>query len=234
VSKLTLAVRFDKQESDFESLLDYNDYLETVEEVSWNLILGIDVEATREKMRRYEEARKAELNPNAAVRRPDEPDTSTLSDKSHVVLKKGGKQKKMLSSSANAPNPATAVDDDAGFTFRGLKKPKAPEPEKPFDPFGGWSIEPQRYVLQNDYTGHLFFADILQKPWHYGGGYDMHEYYSHAMCDAFGGIGIFIEDEMAAKEAQGSGDAGFGTQMAAAAAATTVAGGRDVDMADIF
>jgi CDK-activating kinase assembly factor MAT1 len=72
-----MAARFDKQESDFEELLDYNDYLETVEEINWNLILGIDVEETEQKLRKYEEARKAERNPNV-IRRATEPDTSHL------------------------------------------------------------------------------------------------------------------------------------------------------------
>jgi len=224
-----MAARFDKQESDFEELLDYNDYLETVEEINWNLILGIDVEETEQKLRKYEEARKAELNPNA-IRRATEPDTSQLSNTSHVVLKKGATQRRaMLSSSANTPNPTAGPDDDAGFTFRGLKKPKAPEPEKPFDPFGGWSIEPEYYGLQSDYN-HPWFTAMANDAKHYAGGYDMHDFYSRALCDAFGGMGIFIEDEMTAREAQGSGDAGIGTQAAAAAAA----GGRDVDMADIF
>jgi CDK-activating kinase assembly factor MAT1 len=225
---LTMAVSFDKQESDFETLKHYNNYLETVEEINWNLILGIDVEETEQKLRKYEEARKAELNPNA-IRRAAEPDASQLSDTSHVVLKKGATQRRaMLSSSTNTPNPTTA-DDDAGFTFEGLKKPKAPEPEKPFDPFDGWSIEPQYYALQHDYNHHWFTA-TANDPKHYAGGYDMREFYSRALCDAFGGMGIFIEDEMTMKEAQGPGDAGFGTQ----AVATAAAEGRDVDMADIF
>ena len=227
---LNRTTRFDKQESDFETLIDFNNYLETVEEINWNLILGIDVEKTEHKLRKYEEARKAELNPNA-IRRATEPDTSQLSDTSHVVLKKGATQRRnMLSSSANTPDPA-AAGDDVGFVFRGLKKPKAPEPEKAFDPFDGWSIEPQYYELQNDYNHH-WFASTAADPGHYAGGYDMREFYSRALCDAFGGMGIFIEDEMTVRETQGSGDAGIGTQAAMAAATAPVR--KDVDMVDIF
>lgn len=220
-----------KVESDFETLKDFNDYLEVVETVTWNLILKEDVENTERRLRLWEEAQKAELNPNAP-RRVTEPDPSQLSDTSHVVLKKGGTQRKALTtSSGNAADPfgGDEVERDIGFTFKGLKKRKAPEPEKPFDPFDGWSIEPQYYALQTDYS-HNWYTATRNDPQHYAGGYAMQEYYSRALCEAFGGIGIFIEDEMKANADQASGDAGIGTQSAAAAAV----GGKDVDMNDVF
>jgi CDK-activating kinase assembly factor MAT1 len=89
-----------KKEDDFETLKDYNDYLEEVETITWNLILKIDVEPTESRLRRWEEHQKAELNPNA-IRR--DYDTSVPTD--HVVLKKGGTQRK-TASSANAPSTA--------------------------------------------------------------------------------------------------------------------------------
>jgi CDK-activating kinase assembly factor MAT1 len=225
--------RFDKQESDFETLKDYNNYLEEVEEVNWNLILGIDVERTEQRLRKWEEARKAEANPNA-IRRVNEPDTSQLSDTSHVILKKGATQRRAVMSLPGHTSDQAGVGDDAnrdtGFTFRGMKKRKSPEPEKPFDPFGGWDIKPQYYTLQHDYD-HNWFSATKSDPLHYAGGYDMREYYSRALCDAFGGMGIFVEDEMASRGTDGAGDANFDTQLAAT---TVAAGGKDVDMTDIF
>jgi len=221
-----------KEESDFETLKDYNDYLETVEEVTWNLILKIDVESTERRLRLWEDTQKAELNPNAP-RRFAEPDPSQLSDTAHVVLKKGSTQRKAVTASAaNNPDPFGTPDEaepDTGFVFRGLKKRKAPEPEKPFDPFGGWSIEPQYHILNDDYS-HNWYAGVKEDPLHYAGGYTMREYYSRSLCDAFGGMGIFIEDEMMNNGDRAPGEAGMTTETAAMAAA----GSKDVDMSDIF
>lgn len=224
--------RMNKQESDFETLKDYNDYLETVEEITWNLILKIDVENTERRLRLWEETQKAERDPNAP-RRLAEPDPSLPSDTSHVVLKKGATQRKALAaSSGNTPDPFGTSDDadkDAGFVFHGLKKYVPPEPEKPFNPFGGWGIEPKYYVFQKDYD-----VDWLTRqkndPGHLVGGYDMQDFYSRCLREAFGGLGIFIEDEIIARENQASGDAGVGTR----SAATAAAGGKDVDMSDVF
>ncbi|KAJ4298998.1 TFIIH/NER complex subunit [Kalmusia sp. IMI 367209] len=215
-----------KEEADFETLKDYNDYLEEVETITWNLILKIDVDKTERRLRLFEEAQKAELNPNAP-RRAAEPDPSLLSETSHVVLKKGATQRKLqAASSGNTPDPSGTPDDtDTGFKFRGLKKRKAPEPEKPFDPFGGWSVESQYYSLKDEYDNKYF--GVRHDPRFYAFGYDASEYYSRALRDAFGGLGVFIEDELSAKENE---DTDFGTRTARMA--TT--GVRDVDMSDVF
>lgn len=209
-----------KDEADFETLRDYNDYLEEVEEITWNLILKIDVEQTERRLRRFEETQKAELNPNAVRRAVDVgPDTSTLSENSHVVLKKGGAQRRAQNTSTgNIPAP----EDDAGFSFRGLKKRKAPEPEKAFDPTDGWSVDPIYYNAKDEYD-HKFFA-VKHEPRFYAFGYKAPEYYSHALRDAFGGLGVFIQED----KAQDVMD--LGTQAAAVAAG----GGKDVDMDDVF
>ena len=218
-----------KKESDFETLKDYNNYLETVEEVTWNLILKIDVENTERRLRLWEDAQKAELNPNAP-RRIAEPDTSQLSDTSHVVLKKGGIQRKALASSiGGTPDPFGASDEgekDIGFVFRGLKKRKTPEPEKPFDPFDGWGVEPRYFIVTDDYSHH-WFAGVKEDPMHYAGGYDMREYYSRALCEAFGGMCTFIED---GDKDVSLGNPGFATHNAAMAAV----GAKDIDMNDVF
>lgn len=226
--------RLNKTQADFETLRDYNDYLETVEEITWNLILKIDLEATEKKLRLYEEAQKAERNPNATVR-SYQPDPSLPSDTAQVILKKGASQRKVLGSSVgNTPDPsagADSTDRNTGFSFRGLKKYVAPEPEKPIDPFDGWSVDPQYFVLQDDYD-----VEWLTKPKHdpavVAGGYDIRDFYSQALCEAFSGFGVFVEEEINARETQASasGDTNSGTNSAAMAAV----GGKDVNMDDVF
>lgn len=209
-----------KKEDDFETLKDYNDYLEQVEEITWNLILKTDVEATESRLRRWEEHQKAELNPNA-IRRDFEPSVPT----DHVVLKKGATQRKTASTTHTPQMMANDMNDDHGFSFHGLKKRVAPPVEAPFDPFGGWSIAPQYYILQDDYD-----VDWLTKQksdvGHMGGGYDMRDFYNRSLREAFGGFGVFIEDEINARDIP-SMDATIGTERAVAAA-------KDVNMDDVF
>ena len=196
---LTGGARLNKTEADFETLRDYNDYLETVEEVTWNLILKIDLEATERRLRLYEEAQKAERN---ITTRSYQPDPSLPSDSAQVVLKKGATQRKALNaSSGNTPDPSAAESGkvDKGFDFHGLKKYVPPPPEKPLDPFDGWSMEPQYYILQDDYDVE-WLTNTKNDVASAAGGYDMRDFYSRALCDAFSGFGVFIEDEIEARE----------------------------------
>ncbi|KAF3452919.1 hypothetical protein FNV43_RR03352 [Rhamnella rubrinervis] len=50
-----IASIFNKREDDFPSLREYNDYLEEVEDMTFNLIEGIDVPAIEAKIARYQE-----------------------------------------------------------------------------------------------------------------------------------------------------------------------------------
>jgi CDK-activating kinase assembly factor MAT1 len=212
-----------KKEDDFDTLKDFNDYLEQVEEVTWNLILKIDVDATESRLRRWEEHQKAELNPNAMRR-----DFDHAVPTDHVVLKKGATQRKGASSGNTQQTIAQGLAEDTGFSFHGLKKRVVPPPEAPFDPFGGWSIAPQYYVLQDDYDVDWLTSqknDVV----HLVGGYDMRDFYNRSLREAFGGIGVFIEEEINTRGIP-SMDADVGTEQAAAAAL----GVNDVDMDDLF
>jgi CDK-activating kinase assembly factor MAT1 len=97
------------------------------------------------------------------------------------------------------------------------------------DPFDGWSVEPQYYIVQDDYDVE-WLTQTKDNPAAIAGGYDMKEFYSRALCDAFSGFGVFIEDEIEARENQVSGDAKIGTR----SAATAAVGGKDVNMDDVF
>lgn len=49
---------FNKKEEDFKTLLDYNDYLEEVETIIFNLSNNIDIEATKRKIEQYKKDNK--------------------------------------------------------------------------------------------------------------------------------------------------------------------------------
>lgn len=212
-----------KEEADFETLKDYNDYLEQVEEITWNLILKIDVDETNHRLQRWADAQAAETG---ATRRAYEPDPS-IPSATGVVLKKGGTQRRALETASG--NTADTNTKDKGFSFHGLKKRVIPPPEAPFDPFDGWSIVPQYYTLQTDYDADWLTQhknEVAQRV----GGFQWSDFYNRALQDAFGGLTVFVDDEIRARDVP-SMDAVVGTQQAASAAA---AGGRDVSMDDVF
>mmetsp|Transcript_4437 Transcript_4437/g.6288 ORF Transcript_4437/g.6288 Transcript_4437/m.6288 type:complete len:288 (+) Transcript_4437:135-998(+) len=57
---------FNKTEEDFETLLEYNNYLEELETLVYNLTNGVDVEASQAKVKAYEEANKELIVMNQA------------------------------------------------------------------------------------------------------------------------------------------------------------------------
>ncbi|XP_042504033.1 uncharacterized protein LOC122081121 isoform X2 [Macadamia integrifolia] len=62
---------FNKREDDFPSLREYNDYLEEVEDMTFNLIEGIDVPVIEVKIAKYQEEN-AEQIINARARKAEE------------------------------------------------------------------------------------------------------------------------------------------------------------------
>lgn len=61
-----LFYRFNKREDDFSSLKEYNDYLEEVEDMTFNLIEGIDVQVIEAKIARYQEENAEQIVINRA------------------------------------------------------------------------------------------------------------------------------------------------------------------------
>ncbi|TKA83021.1 hypothetical protein B0A55_00825 [Friedmanniomyces simplex] len=58
---------FNRREEDFETLLAYNDYLNDVEDITFNLINGIDLEDTNRKFEAYARAHGKEIEENAQM-----------------------------------------------------------------------------------------------------------------------------------------------------------------------
>jgi len=92
-------------------------------------------------------------------------------------------------------NTATAADQVGRLSIQGLKeKRKAPEPQGPYDPFGGMDFTPSRYKLHAGLS-HPKVDRYRQDRQFTVGGYDFDEYTARAMFEAFSGLGVFIEDE---------------------------------------
>lgn len=104
--------------------------------------------------------------------------------------------------------PLTTADTagsaaDTGL-IKGLRKVKTPEPEKPYDPFMGLVPEKRDYVsLQQSYPS-TYLERLRTNKAVLAGGYDLQEYYSRTLMEAFAGLGCFIEDEISQRDAMSS------------------------------
>jgi CDK-activating kinase assembly factor MAT1 len=229
---------FNKVEDDFETLQDYNGYLEMVEDLAFALING--PEPDRKKAERdlmeWEQAHKAEIERNKRMgREADENarrrleaeeeaarqrklrameedqeekrkeqlwreemlDGLTNSETGHatqavnrILLKKRGQARQQngsVGTSAGAPS----------LSIRGLKEKKRPVvDDKPYDPFGGLDLQPSRYnpatvpELGNEWLNKARLREDMRT-----GGYNVDDYLSRAMFEAFSGLAVFISDE---------------------------------------
>lgn len=267
---------FNRREEEFETLQDYNDYLNDVEDITYDLIHRINVEQAEAKLRKYAEANQASIKENevlalqeasaweaqqaaekeqaklrreAALRENQQLERERLEGRRDVInqlasgqgdatkiaqvhLKRAGQTRIQPSgprvpagaAAATPSNGAPGGDLGGGFQIKGLKK-KVVEVEKPFDPFGGDAEKREYAVIQDRYAWN-WLDDYYSKPVYAAGGCDIQEYYSHALCDAFSGFGIFVQDEMENKDITDAPP--LATQAAAAGAKA------DVSMDDIF
>ncbi|KAI5211987.1 CDK-activating kinase assembly factor [Aureobasidium subglaciale] len=69
---------FNRREDDFDSLLDYNNYLNEVEDITFNLIYKVDVEETEKKISVYADQNAKAINTNAALASQESYDYSAL------------------------------------------------------------------------------------------------------------------------------------------------------------
>ncbi|KAJ5580540.1 hypothetical protein N7450_006841 [Penicillium hetheringtonii] len=98
-----------------------------------------------------------------------------------------------------AATPTAAGPADSGL-IKGLRKIKTPEPEKPYDPFMGLVPEKRDYfTLQESYPS-SYLERQRQNQQASAGGYDLREYYSRTLLEAFAGLGVFVEDEVSKRD----------------------------------
>jgi CDK-activating kinase assembly factor MAT1 len=158
-------------------------------------------------------------------------DAAAIARESHKVqLKKSSarhseqdrirqKQAALRGSEIRKGTPLTGVEaagsSDTGF-IKGLRKIKTPEPEKPYDPFMGYVPEKRDYVTLQQFYPSQYLDRLRKNTQVAAGGYDLQEYYSRTLMEAFAGLGCFVEDEVAQRDAGLSkSTAGEGAAMAA-------------------
>lgn len=125
---------------------------------------------------------------------------------SKVMLKKRGQHRKdALAESEAAAMRRAAAAASGGLSIKGLKKKAGPgaggpggaagdEERGPYDPFGRLDLNPSRYTVKTHYPNDLL-ENIRHQPETMAGGYNVQEYYSRALFEAFAGLSVFVGDE---------------------------------------
>lgn len=98
---------YNKRQDDFPSLRAYNDYLEDVEDIIFNLIEGVDVAATEEKLMKYQDEN-AEAIIASRARRAEEEASFLRSGQNAAPAEGAGIDPQVQQSSVPAVAPAAA------------------------------------------------------------------------------------------------------------------------------
>ena len=216
-----------------------------MEDVTFNLINKVDVEASERKIEAYLEANRGEIAKNstrekqnaiyqesrialereAAQRRREEAlkedeearlerDASRrniinqlatgdgdardiVKDSQKISLKKSSARRdayersRLPAGSGEGP----AAGQDASLVFRGLKKKEVAHPEMAYDVYDGVSIEKKYYELRDVYEW-KWLDDARKEQKYVVGGYNLQDYYTRALTDAFSGLGVFVAEEV--------------------------------------
>ncbi|KAL6892565.1 kinase [Trichoderma longibrachiatum] len=110
-----------------------------------------------------------------------------------ILLKKRGQQKR------DATLDAVATMGGSGLSIRGLRDKRAPvQDDRPYDPFGGLDLAPQRIDLSSEKLSQYKseWLDITRTKEDYiVGGYSSREYLTRALFEAFSGLGVFVSED---------------------------------------
>jgi CDK-activating kinase assembly factor MAT1 len=240
---------FNRRQEEFETLRDWNDYLELIEGLVFDIVEGTDIERKKaeERLKLYADEYKEEIRENARVEkeedefvkrrqaaeadgarrrrmaeaREEEEEKADLARARHeaidalargdgdankiakqaqkIVMQKAERRLGDIASAGSSyAADGVGVGRKGSLTIRGLKKKVAPVVEKPYDAFGGMDLTPTRYVLQDSYENEWLNGAVSDTR-HMAGGYSLQEYYSRTMFEAFSGLGVFIEAEVAGR-----------------------------------
>ncbi|KAI9037015.1 TFIIH/NER complex subunit TFB3 [Aspergillus affinis] len=156
------------------------------------------------------EGRKVLLKKSSARRSEEERIRQKQAALRGTDLKKSGKDQ-VAANAADAKGPGL---------IKGLKKIKTPEPEKPYDPFGGLVPNKRDYYTLQDHYPSSYLDPIRQDTRMQAGGYDLREYYSRTLLEAFAGLGCFIDEELPKRDGTLEAPKSSATEGAAVAASS--------------
>lgn len=140
-------------------------------------------------------------------------DAATIAREGHKVLLKKSSARRSEEDRIRQKQAALRSEPKSGAGLssgantglvKGLRKIKTPEPEKPYDPFMGYVPEKRDYYSLQDYYPSQHLDQIRNGPMMprmLAGGYDLREYYSRTLLEAFAGLSCFVGEEISQRDA---------------------------------
>ncbi|OAA42804.1 CDK-activating kinase assembly factor MAT1 [Beauveria brongniartii RCEF 3172] len=216
-----VATVFNNVEDDFESLNSYNDYLYMVECLTDDLVNGPEAARVRAEARLadWEAQHKAEIERNRRLAK----ESDEARQKRLAAEQETARQRRLQDLREEADEKATAArfheemldslqSADVGHATEAVNKvilkkrggqnqlgrDAAAASNKPYDPYGGLDLAPQRVDLAPqrlpEYSSE--WLDVTRTKHDYMvGGYSPDEYLTRALFEAFSGLGVFVDEE---------------------------------------
>ncbi|XP_043210355.1 CDK-activating kinase assembly factor MAT1-like isoform X2 [Amphibalanus amphitrite] len=132
---------FNKQEEEFATLREYNDYLEDVETIIYNLVNGIDVLATNKKIEAYKRDNRESIVRNRARGRTEEDELDEILQMENELNEERAReeQERLQAEKRNKVQKKEALIDELMTSYGDAKKivashTKVAEPEAPVAP----------------------------------------------------------------------------------------------------
>lgn len=195
-------ISLNRREEEFDSKRAWDDFLEQREELIMNLVLKTDVKKTEAALNKYKEANAGIIKANTALERSE---TATF-DRRQTYEKE---QVNLRRPAAQQPNALGLVSNDDGpqsdpsGLITGLRRIRAPPPEKTYDPFMGMATTRSYYKIRSDYPS-IRLLKAKNDTRTQAGGFDFQAYFDENLLRAFAGFGCFIDEEKAGGDARAS------------------------------
>jgi CDK-activating kinase assembly factor MAT1 len=201
-----------------------------------NLVLKTDVKKTEAALNKYKEANADVIKANAARERnaaaaferhqtlqkeqanlrqqaaqleAEDDRLQRSKRKQNAAISLAAGNEKVSAGARGASDDEAPVSDPSGL-IKGLRRVRAPAPQKVYDAFMGMATTRDYYELADDYPSiRLTKAknDLRTK----AGGFDFQAYFDESLLEAFAGLACFIEEEHSGRPEQaGSKDLATG------------------------
>ncbi len=158
-----------------------------------NLVLKTDVKKTEAALNRYKEANADVIKSNAALER-----NAAAAFQSRQTHEKPNVTVNALGARGNISDKEGPVSDPSGLV-KGLRRIRAPAPEKVYDPFMGMPTTRDYYELRADYPS-IRLTKAKNDTRTKAGGFDFQAYFDESLLRAFVGLGCFIDEEQAGRD----------------------------------
>jgi CDK-activating kinase assembly factor MAT1 len=194
-----------RSEDEFETLSDYNNYLEEVETITFNLLNKIDVEKSEAKLRAYAAQKAPSAEQSSTKLEPLSNFESSNTLISSTSESRAGLNLKRSSARNDRMKPTTSVtpQEQQMYSLKGLRALplKSVVKSEAYSPFGGLSSALPVYAQAKNTYSHPWLEKARTDTLITAGGYVVQEYCKRSIFEAFAGLGVFVEDEVESRPA---------------------------------